>query len=217
MDSLKLSCGPRTTRSASGLPMVRFSNPRVSITQARPQPSHSSTLWPESASARISSTLVSSFMGSTDTACAISHAIRSPSGTSSPASSGRSMQGFRICSSISRMSLMPSIASSADSNAPERKRRSSTSAFTGAFSRPPNTLRLTARLSVSSTASSMPFPPLSPIVPSVWKNMHAAAADRPAKEGKQTNSLWKSGAKYGILYISPMEQSVLTRRFFPCN
>ena len=71
MDSPKLSCGPRTTCSASGLPTARFSNPRVSITQAAGQPSQSSTLWPESASAISSSKRDLVSVGRTETAFSI--------------------------------------------------------------------------------------------------------------------------------------------------
>ena len=68
-----------------------------------------------------------------------------------PASLGRSMHGLRMFSSISRLSVMPSIASSADSNAPLRNRRRRTSALSGANSRS----RKTRRLPSSDERSSM--------------------------------------------------------------
>ena len=57
--------------AVSGLPTARFSNPRVSITQAHAQPSQSSTLWPESASAISSSKRDLVSVGRTETAFSI--------------------------------------------------------------------------------------------------------------------------------------------------
>ena len=175
MDSVKLSCGPSTTCSTSGLPMVRFSNPRTSITQASVQPSHSSAHCPLSTSARISSTLSFVLTGRMDTAFFIRNAMRSSSGMSPPASWGRSMQGLRMFSSMSLAETMPSMATIADSNAPLMNLRTITSALTGAFSRLLKTSRLRESEASSVTASSMlsVLPPVSSRYSLAWQGKYA--------------------------------------------